>query len=254
MYLHFNLLSATCLKNYDNFFGGNSEFYWTWTAYHEDTSNNVNLARGFSVGCPLDEGYEMNTGEKKYRKLSDPRFTIKLPELNVGEEKLLKIQIDCWESDGSTVEVKKAFTNEAVETLFKIYEQQKENKNKAMEGFEKWINDDSNDFLTNLTKIVSVNMDYVVIAKSLLPLFKSVKKSVESNSDDLVGSFSVDLLIKKTTAGIEYFWLFEDGVTKGAKEDDKIFYAYTFREYNDDNVVNVNMLFNIFDINQNILS
>ena len=167
MFLHHNLRNVKCLKVSDA--GSASEFYWTWQIFTEKNSQTL-LAQGFSLGCPIDDGYSLTVGQQ--RELNDPKFTIEFPEIKEGESNKIALNLYCWESDHSSEEVKKAFTNSSVETLWKIYENQKQNKKKTQEEFLEWFKDSDNDFLNILTASSPSVAGYLAISRAAIPLIK----------------------------------------------------------------------------------
>ena len=246
MYLHLNCLKAHCLASGDGYLDAHSEFYWTWSVYSDsDSSDDIRISQGFSAGCPVDTGYEMNDDEDSYRELNDPKFTIELPEVADGETKKVRIELQCWESDCSSIEVKKAFTNSALQTMIEIHEKNLETKKKIIEEIYSWIDDEDNQFLEAIVAAGVIDAGYITIAKSLLPLFKIVYGYIKSNSDDYIGLFAADLIIKNSGGKITYKWLFNNGSEFWLDAEGKFFKEALFSQYNNENIIMLNILLEI---------
>lgn len=246
MYLHLNCLKAHCLASGDGILDNYSEFYWTWSVYSDDkSSDEIQVAKGFSAGCPIDTGYEMNDSDSNYRELNDPKFTIELPEVANGETKKVRVELQCWESDHSSIDVKKAFSNDALQTMIGIYEKNLATKKQIIDEFYSWIDDDDNQFIEAIVSAGVIDAGYLTIAKSLLPLCKIVYGYIQSNSDDLIGFFAADLFITNTNGKISYKWVFNNGSEYLLDAEGKFYKEATFTQYNNKNSILLNILLEI---------
>src|SRR5690349_9636296 len=119
--------------------GGEAEYYWTYQAYYDLDANTMQLSQGFSLGCPLDDGYAFRPGDT--RELNDPKFLMKLPELQENQSNVITLDLFLWESDHSTEDTKKVFSNVAAQKLQQVYSDAKQVKQKAQDDFLKWFKD-----------------------------------------------------------------------------------------------------------------
>jgi hypothetical protein len=74
-YLFFNVPVIKCISFSDA--GGEAEYYATYQAYFDLDAHTIQLTQGFSLGCPIDDGYSFRRGQAK--ELNDPKFLMKLP-------------------------------------------------------------------------------------------------------------------------------------------------------------------------------
>lgn len=254
MFFHFNLRSATCIKNSDHVFGDNSEYYWTWLVYSQTEDNeDYNVAQGFSMGCEMDSGYDFNDSNSRYFRMNDPRFTVSLPEVARGESRKITFELYCWESDNSTIEVKKTFTNYAAEKLLKIWQETDAKKTKTKEEFLKWLEESDNSALAQIISMAQIEANYLKIAKLSIDVIKWAIEIVKTNGDDFIGAKRCDLIISNEAEGIKYRWIFEDGTEKWMTDEEKIFKEISFESASRDNIVNVSALFQIISKSSDIL-
>jgi hypothetical protein len=244
MFLHVNLRRAKALAVSDN--GKESEFYWTWQAYTEDEKFTL-LRQGFSTGAPLETGYSFGPGATI--ELNDPKFTIELPKVSHGETKRVVLDIHCWESDGSTAEVKKLFTNDAVQKLWAIYEAAQYSKKRTMEDFEGWLDKSGLDLLKQAVgAISSAAVGGVALAKEVVPLIKLAIQAIQNNSDDYVGMLRAEILVTGTAIGLKYRWIINNGVEVWIEEEKAPYYVrHRFREASGDNEIETQFIFQPVD-------
>lgn len=251
MYLHFNLRRMKCLRSTDS--GKSSEFYFTWRGYVEEKET-IQLAQGFSLGCPIDNGYALRTGEQ--RALNDPKFTVNLPDVAEGETQRFTLDLFAWESDHSTDETKKLFTNAATEQLMKIHAQSKENKKKVRDSFLKWVQDGDNELIAALvaTGIMAASsvVPYVAIAKAAVKLMSWGVEVVKSNSDDYLGFSRSEVIYTRKNGKVLYRWIFNDGVeTWLSEERPAIHQDWRVLEANRDNEIDCKFSIQIVESNPN---
>lgn len=210
MHLHFNNRIAKCQKSVD--FGSHGEYYWTLQMFMDDEEQSF-LYQGFSTGPEIDSGYSLKPNEE--REVNDPKFTVNLPELRDGEERRVVTDFFCWESDRSSENVKKTFTNQAAECLWKIYEKNKREKKESLKEFEKWVSsrDDNTiaSFIEDVTSLTNV-MPYVALAKGAVPLVRSGIEVAKNTSDDFIGSNRVELFYKRVGDSYRFRWLANQGI------------------------------------------
>ena len=230
MFLHVNLQSATCLRWADKIFDGTSEFYWTWILYQEQGNDYIKISQGFSIGCPINTGYEFNTSDKKYRGLNDPYFTVELPEVKEGEQRQLHLEIHCWESDGNAATIKKAFSNSGAQKLFDIWNDQQQKRSKTNADFLNWLESSDNSLVTQLISGGFVNSGAISIAKAALPVVKYAIESLKNRAEEYIGVFQANLLIVKNDGIKEYRWTFDNGSENWVKEEGKIYKDADFLE------------------------
>ncbi len=248
MLLNFNLISATCLKNYDGIFDKDSEFYWTWSLCADLNSSNSEVARGFSSGCSLDSGYDFNDSDKKYRELADPFFSLELPQLANEETKIISFELRCWESDFGTVDIKKFYSNQALAKLFEIYNNQITKKNEIENEFKEWLG--STDLETILGSIISNNVyvgGYITIAKAIFNTIQLAEKIVKSNGDELIGVYRADLILNKKNDKINYRWVWQDTTENWVDIGSSIFKQHIFEQDNRNNKISTSMKFSILE-------
>jgi len=228
VFLHFNLSNVKAMKVSDA--GAASEFYWTFQLFTEEEGGaSSSLAQGFSLGCPVDDGYSLRVGEQ--RKLNDPRFTVALPEPVEGETRLVSMDLYCWESDHSSSEVKKVFTNAAAQEIMAIHEQSQANKRKAREEILRWLSSESNEVLQMAMEGAAGVTPYVAMARAAVPLLKWVIAELRNNSDDLIGRSRTELFYAKQDGKLHYRWLVNDGVeTWMDQEEAPYFHEHEFLE------------------------
>lgn len=230
MLLHLNVLNGRCMRFSDQILDKGAEYYFTWLAHYDVDDKFVNLAQGFSLGCPLENGYSFNTTNEAYRTLNDPRFTIALPEIPKGQSRTVHIELYLWESDHGSVDVKKAFTNPAAERLWTIWTALDQKKTKVRDEFFEWLEGSDNQPLQELLNVEIFNTTFIKLANAIIPIIKWSIDLVESNGDDLIGVFQADLVMEHTEEGIRYRWIFDNGaeIWLPQSNEDKIYREYEF--------------------------
>lgn len=234
MFVHLNLRRTKCMRASRDA-GRDSEFYFTWRVAL-DGGDDVQLAQGFSLGCPIDDGYTMRGGQT--RDLNDPRFTVELPAVGQGETKRATITLFAWESDRSTEEVKKLFTNAAAQKLVQVHKKHKDRKAAAKAEILDFVQDGDNEILTALaqTGVVAANIatPYVTVAKAAVKVLSLVLSAIRGNSDDYLGSMTVDVMYTRTEENkLEYRWIFNDGAEAWFDDERyRVFQSWRCREAN----------------------
>jgi hypothetical protein len=228
--------------------GKKAEYYWTWQVYSEDSEKTI-LHQGFSIGCELDDGYKFSQGQEWPIPLNDPRFTIKLPDLKDGEERRIVTDLFAWESDWSTLEVKKVFTNAAAAELWKIYEAAGKKKKEALKKFEGWLDSSGEGLLEEFGKVASGAkslIPYLALTKKAIPLIKAAIALVKSNSDDFNGFNRMELFYKKEGDNYKYRWLLNDGIPKDWEEqEEKLYLDLNFMSPSTKNLVVTKSFFQV---------
>lgn len=211
-YLHYNLKRAKALRVSDA--GRQSELYWTYSVYSPEKEGSKTLLRqGFSADPRIDTGDSFGVGD--VRELNDPKFTVELPELHDGEERRVVVDIACWDSDHSTAEVKKLYTNAAMEKLWEVYEATERKKKRALETFMDWIDNSSDDFVAAAIAVAGTGgaaLPYIALAKEAVPLIKAAVQLIRGNSDDWFGTERVELFYSRSGDDYRYRWLVNDGI------------------------------------------
>ncbi len=246
MFLHFNMRRFKCLKKSDA--GSMAEYYFTWRCYVDKNENDMDLVQGFSLGCPVDDGYSMTEGDQ--RPLNDPRFTVELPDVAEGENKRVTLDLFAWESDYSTEEVKKLFSNEAAAKLVEIHTSAQKKKNQTREDFLKWVRDDDNGFISDLVDAgvvaSSTVTPYVTISKALFNLAGWVFRAVRDNSDDYLGFTRAEIHYTRIGGELLYRWIFNQGAeTWLMGEKQKIFQNWRILEADQGNELDAKFLVQI---------
>jgi hypothetical protein len=114
--LHTNLRYLKPLKVTDAGRGG--EFYFTYQVYSEAAATLSALTPSFCIGCSIDDGVTARVGEQV--EVNDPKFTIEQLKIDEGKTRHVVLDLFAWESNHSTVDVKKIFTNQAAEKLLTL--------------------------------------------------------------------------------------------------------------------------------------
>ncbi len=253
MHLYYSLNKAKCIKFSDA--GPHAEFYWTYRFYCEnkeqDKSDSL-IHQGFSSGCSIDDGYDfkeisddVNEGQ---RVLNDPFIKIKLPELKEGETNLISMFLYCWESDHSTVETKKLFSNESAQVLFDIYKKNQEKKDIAQKEFKDWLTDSgTGDFLGTLLSSTSgtASKVFVECAKQLIKILDWAILLIKSNSDDYVGLNKTFLKYKKENGKYLYTWKYLTPNGLSSSDEGTHNRWILFKEDNLDNIIHTQVHFQI---------
>jgi hypothetical protein len=217
MFLHFNNRMASCQKTGDP--GNDGEYYWTWQVL-SGNNDELAIAQGFSIRPKLDDGIVIRQGET-FQDLNDPKFTIELPDVTIGETRKVRLDLFCWEHDVArdTVAIKRIFTNNALQKLVDLYEYQQVGRQDALKAFGEWLKEDSTDFLT--TTEFSKAIPMVAIASTTLPVLTSIIQLLSSTkSDDLVGVKQVELFYTKVADRTYlYRWLGDNGIEEVYRDE-----------------------------------
>lgn len=223
MFLHFNMRRVKCIRHSDA--GGFAEYYFAWRAY-VDGAKQVHVAQGFSLGCPADDGYSMRTGDE--RPMNDPKFTVDLPDVAEGETKRFVLDLFAFESDFGTLQVKKAFTNEAAQKIVELAEQSKASKDKLLKDFGAWLSSGENEIVSALvtTGVIAASavVPYVAIATAALKALSWVVDAIRSNKDDYLGQCRVEIIYTKVDGKRHYRWLFNDGASIWKDKEEEPFH------------------------------
>lgn len=212
MFLHFNMRRLKAIEVSDS--GNHGEFYFTWRCFVDRMDDDLQLAQGFSMGCPIDDGYSMLEGEE--RILNDPKVTIKLPDVAEGETNQISLDLFSWEADHSAEEVKKLFTNDAVAKLMQIHEAAKHDTKKTREAFLAWIQDGDNEVIKALVAAGALGATavapYVAASAAAVKVFEWTLDTIKDNSDDFLGFARAELIYTRKGGELSYRWIFNDGV------------------------------------------
>jgi hypothetical protein len=248
VYLHFRLKSLRCIKGDDRW--GDPDFYFTWQVY-QDTEPQALLQQGFSTGCPIDEGHNVAPGEQV--TLTDTSFTFKLPALQPGEQTRVWVDLFCWESDGETAMVKRLFTNQAAAKLWELYEANQLQKEKTIKAFMSWMDSDGMNILqTAITAAGGAPAALIPIARSVFALTKLAIQAISEDDDELIGMTRTELVIARSSEGkYRYRWITDEGAEVPVEREVTPYYQTpVLREFNGENVVGLNMFFQVvFDLN-----
>jgi hypothetical protein len=211
MRLWFNVPTIKCVDHDDS--GPHAEYYFTYQAYFDLDDQQRSLTQGFSQGCPLDDGYALR--KKEERVVNDPKFLFNLPELEVGKSNVVTLDVYLWESDHSTIETKKVFTNAAALKLWEIYNAAAQQKQKTKDEFFKWLQDQGiglvADAATVLGASAAVGAAMVTVGKALIPFVSWAIDLAKNNSDDFVGMSRIQLVYKRLEQGYKYRRILNDG-------------------------------------------
>jgi hypothetical protein len=246
VFLHFNLRRAKCLRFSDS--GKTSEFYFTWRAYLPGDTE-VQLAQGFSLGCPIDDGYSMATNDQ--RTLNDPRSTLELPDVARSQTRHFVLDLFCWEADHSSEETKRLFTNEAAKKLMQLQRGNEARSKKARDSFVSWLQSGDNDAASALVSggllSPAVQTAYETVTNGALKLLSFALDLIKSNSDDYVGTARCELIYMRDAEGkLRYRWVFDNGVeTWFDNEGPTIHQSWRVLEANRDNELDCKLLIQI---------
>jgi hypothetical protein len=245
MYLHFNNRRAKCLRASDS--GGKAEYYWTWQVYTEEPTQTL-VQQGFSIGCPIDDGYGFRPGMEL--ELNDPKFTVQLPPASSTERRVV-CDLYCWESDHSTEEVKKVFTNAAAAKLWQIFEKQKTSKSKTLEEFTRWLDESGSGFLEEAMGAIGAAgaaLPALALAKKAIPLIKMAVDVARSNGDDYIGYHRTELFYVRANGKLKFRWMLNNGVETLMVGEQKPYYVQlSFMSSDSSNQVVTKSFFQVID-------
>jgi len=162
------------------------------------------------------------------RALNDPKFTIKLPEVAEDEEKRVVLDLFAWESDHSTDETKKLFTNDSAAKLMEIYKKANQNKKKTREDFLNWAKNGDNEVLAALiaagVMAASTVVPYVAIAKAAIKLLNYGIEAIKMNADDYLGFARAEVIYSRKNGRLLYRWIFNNGAESWQKKEKPVIY------------------------------
>jgi hypothetical protein len=245
-YLFFNVPVAKCIRFSDA--GGEAEYYFTYQAYYDLDANTLQLSQGFSLGCPLDDGYAFRPGDRK--DLNDPKFLIRLPELQEKQSNVITLDLFVWESDHSTEDTKKIFSNAAAQKLQQVYRDAQRVKQKAQEDFLSWFKEQGLGMLGEVASSLgsaAAGVAFVGVTKQLIPLLEWGIQLVKSNSDDYVGMIRTELIYKRVNGAYQYRWVLNGGAPRNwtLAEEAPLEMVTRVTEASNDNILDVHTLMQV---------
>jgi hypothetical protein len=247
MFIHCNIQRMKCIRFSDP--GATAEYYFTWRAYlggEKDTE----IAQGFSLGCPIDDGYSMAEGDTRL-SMNDPRFTLALPNVQKGETKRFVLDLFCWEADSSSEETKRLFTNDAAKKLMQVYKASEARSKKTKDELTKWVKDGNNPVLNALAaagvSAPSAVAPYEVITTAAFKILDGVLAIIRSNSDDYLGMSRSEVIYTRDADGkLLYRWVFNNGFeTWFPQEQPVIHQSWRVDEANRDNELDCKLIVQI---------
>jgi hypothetical protein len=245
-YLFYNVPVIKCISFSDS--GGEAEYYATYQAYFDLDAHTLQLSQGFSLGCPIDDGYSFRRGQT--RELNDPKFLMKLPDLEDGKANIITVDLFLWESDHSTEDTKKIFSNVSAERLQQVYSDAKQVKKKAKDDFKKWLEDQGLGMLSSIASALggaATGASFVGISKQVIPLLEWGIELAKSNSDDYVGMIRTELLYRKAAGKYEYRWILNGGAERKWIDAERapLESATRVTQASNDNQIDVNTLMQV---------
>ncbi|MAT39295.1 MAG: hypothetical protein CL946_06800 [Ectothiorhodospiraceae bacterium] len=246
---------ALCNEWSDKLFDGASEFYWTWSVFLQKNDDDIDLAQGFSVGCPVNDGYAFNNthDDKKERILNDPRFTVQLPEVPEGKTAVVRLDIHCWEADNNAEAVKKAFTNAAAQKFLQIYEEQQQRQKAALDKFAEWLDDEDDSIIQTLINAGTLSSSTFAVAKDIIGLIGAGVNLLQNSGHDYIGIWRAELFIENLGDRYRYRWRFDDGVEEWWDDEGKIYRWAQFKEYDGSNMLHSKLLLETTNLGVNSL-
>jgi hypothetical protein len=247
MYIHCNVQRIKCIRFSDS--GATAEYYFTWRAYLGGAKE-TQLAQGFSLGCPIDDGYSMKEGDTRL-SLNDPRFTLELPDVQKGETRRFVLDMFCWEADSSSEETKRLFTNAAAKKLMQIYAASEGRSKKTRDDLTKWVKDGNNEVLKALTAVGILSpatiLPYELVATAAFKVLDGVLEVLRSNSDDYLGTSRCEVVYTRNADGnLLYRWIFNNGFeTWFPQEQPVIHQSWRVDEANRDNELDCKLIVQI---------
>jgi hypothetical protein len=197
MFLRFSLHSATADRVKDqpgDPFNRESEFYQTWQLCSLDPIDPNDMdpksdwaRQGFSVTGGPDDGVGFN--DKTRRVLDDPSIAFQLnPEsIAEGQTKTYRLDLHWWESDGSTNEVRAAFSDATLHVLAKAWQASAEKEKAALGALHAWIGSKAEGVVKTAMAAASVTAtSWVAVGFQVLPLFELVVNALKNQSDDYI--------------------------------------------------------------------
>lgn len=201
--LYFNLNKARCIRLKD-FPGIRAEYYWTYQVYSTFDAKSV-LSQGFSSGCEIDDGYKFSVGQ--IRELNDPKFVIDIPNLPEGEENSITFDLHMFESDFSSPEIKKFFTNDSAQKLMAIYEAEGNRQKDAANKLYDWLGEDDSIVYEFIRSVAQGNpvLKFIETTTKAIPLIKNVVSLIkEFDSDDYCNMSRIVIDYRNNNSSYEY--------------------------------------------------
>lgn len=210
--------SATCTLEPDS--GG--QYYWTWQIRTGQLLN-VLVTRGFCQAAELRKGYILKQGET--RTIDDPNFIIELPEIENGEERNIRIDFHCFESDNGdeTARIKKLFSSPTLEYFITLYEEREVIEDQAKKDLLDWLNTSASSVFKSLPSPLS----FLSAPGNLINLFDTLSNFF-TNYDDLIGSKYLELVYTKTEGKFRYRWLAPTVTSVYEEEQPETPYEFVF--------------------------
>jgi hypothetical protein len=197
MFIRFSLHKATAERVGDqpgDPFNRESELYQTWQLCTldpldpNDQAPKSNWARqGFSVTGAPEDG--VGFGDHSHRVLDDPNIAFALKPEAIAEGKTLTYRLDIhwWESDGSSEQVRAAFSDSTLAVLVKAWKASADKEKAGRAALKSWIDGKSERVVKTAVRAASVTAtSWVGMGFNALPLFEMIVDALKSESDDYI--------------------------------------------------------------------
>ena len=223
MFLRFSLHKAMAERVGDqpgDPFNRESEFYQTWQLCTLDPLDpgdrepKSNWARqGFSVtGAPQD-GVGFN--DQTRRILDDPSiaFALKPESIAEGQTYVYRLDVHWWESDGSSEQVRAAFSDATLNVLVKAWRSSAEHEKAARTALRSWLEGKPERVVQNAVKATAVTAtSWVNMGFNALPLFELIVDALQNQADDYIAMHR--FLLQMTRKDGQLLWrVIPPGVT-----------------------------------------
>jgi hypothetical protein len=142
---------------------------------------------------------------------------MRLPELADGKDNVITLDLFLWESDHSTEDTKKIFSNAAAQKLQQVYSDARQVKQKAQDDFLSWFKGQGLGMLGDVASALgsaAAGATFVGVTKQLVPLLEWGIQLVKSNSDDYVGLVRTELLYRRVGDKYQYRWILNGGAPR----------------------------------------
>jgi hypothetical protein len=223
MFLRFSLHRATAERVGDqpgDPFNRESELYQTWQLCTldpldpGDRAPKSNWARqGFSVTGAPDDGVGFD--DQTRRILDDPSiaFALKPESIVEGQTYVYRLDVHWWESDGSSEQVRAAFSDATLSVLAKAWRASSEKEKAARAALRSWLGEKPERVVQGAVKATAVTAtSWVGLGFNALPLFELIVDALQSQSDDYIAMHR--FLIQLTRKDGELRWrVIPPGVT-----------------------------------------
>lgn len=213
MFIRFSLHKATAERVADqpgDPFNRESELYQTWqlcTLNPLDPSDQApksNWARqGFSVTGAPDDGVGFNDHSR--RVLDDPSiaFALKPEAIVEGQQHTYRLDIHWWESDGSSEEVRAAFSDSTLGVLVKAWKASADKDKASRAALKSWLNSKSERVVKNAVRTAAVTAtSWVGMGFNALPLFELIVDVLKNESDDYIGMHRFVIEMKRENGNV----------------------------------------------------